>query len=721
MTKILGITIGTLLLTITGYSQPHWESIVLANSQWRYLVATSEPPSGWFEPTFDDSGWALGQGGFGYGDNDDNTVTPVANSVYLRIRFNLANKSIVEELLLDIDYDDAFVAYLNGAEVARSGNVTDNPARYNSHLTSTHEAVMYSGGTPERYPVRLTSLTQDENTLAVQIINESTNSSDMTGIVFLNGRINSSGIVFNAPPQWFKPPFEFTESNLPILKISTNGQSIPDEPKITATLGIINNSNGINRKDDPFSDYNGAIAIETRGSSSQNFEKKNYGFETRTPTGENNNVSLLGLPEENDWVLHGPYSDKSLMRNALTYYLGSKMGRWAPRTCFCELFINESYRGVYLLVEKIKRDKNRVDISKLEPNEVSGEDLTGGYILSIDRAEDHWVSPYKGVNGTDDIRINYIYPEFNEMPTQQKQYIRDYVTSFENALHGPNFTDPTHGYRAYIKTKSFVDYFIINELSRNVDAYRLSAFFVKDKGEKIAMGPLWDYNLAFGNADYYECQSTQGWVIPGIPFYDGYQPPFWWNRLRQDPYFNSELKKRWLELRAGALSKDNIFHFIDSTANLLSAAQVRNFTQFPVLGIYIWPNYFVGKTYAEEIDYMKRWIDQRLQWMDSQIDLLSIIDDEPMPDRYKTHAYPNPFADEVTISMVLYKKAVLTITVCNTQGVTLYRESHEFSEGEAFYTIPAGRFGRHHGLLIYEVRADGKLVSTGKIHRLPPR
>ena len=697
-------------------AQSHWESIILSNDQWRYLPAKSPPPADWYQTTFIDTSWSIGPGSIGYGDNDDNTLIDYVNSVYLRTTFQLNDKSIIEQLLLDIDYDDAFIAYLNGYEIARSPNVTDDPPQFNSSITYLHEALMYQGGQPERYEASVNELVDGKNTFAVQILNESTNSSDLTGLIFLHAKINSPDTLFKNTPDWFREPLTFEESNLPLIIINTQGQVIPDEPKINVHMGIINNPGSINRKTDPFNEYDGIIGIEIRGSSSQMFEKKNYTIETRTPAGENNNVPLLGMPPENDWVLHGPYSDKSLIRNALTFQLGNEMDQWAPRTKFCELYINDDYRGVYLLMEKIKRDSGRVDISKLNPDEISGSDLTGGYILSIDRPGDYWISPYPGMYGGD-IIINYIYPDYVDMPVEQQQYIKDYVTTFEYVLQGSDYRDPEKGYRAYADIYSFIDYFLINELNRNVDAYRLSAFFYKNKNGKLTMGPLWDHNLSFGNADYYEGFNQQGWVMHGVDPGDWFQIPFWWPRLRQDDFFNLEMKKRWQYLRQGPFAEDHIFEIIDSLATLLDDAKDRNFYRFTVLGKYIWPNYFIGQSYEDEINFMKDWISQRICWMDSQIELINPVNENELANAYETYAFPNPFTSQVTIRTMLYDSAYVTITIYDVVGQLVYQEEKYCISGLTDFTISNVFFNNQPGIFIFEVRVKGERLTTGKIIR----
>ncbi len=149
-------------------------------------------------------------------------------------------------------------------------------------------------------------------------------------------------------------------TSLPLVVIDTWGETIPDNPKITSWLKVIENGTGFgNNQSQPATDYEGYAGIEIRGQSSQMFPKKSYSIELRNATMADSSVSLLGMPAESDWVLYAPYSDKTMLRNALTYYLGSRMGEWQPRYRFCEVYLNGEYNGVYMLIENIKRDSNR--------------------------------------------------------------------------------------------------------------------------------------------------------------------------------------------------------------------------------------------------------------------------------------------------------------------------------------------------------------------------
>ena len=606
----------------------HWETVVFDNDSWKYLEGTYEPDTNWRKLTFNDASWLQGQGGVGYGDADDNTIINPVTSLYLRKTFAIIDTSEIAEAILHIDYDDAFVAYLNNVEIARSniGTLGDHPL-YNQGSTALHEAQMYQGGNPDQFIINTqllnNILTQGNNILSVQVHNDNISSSDLTSRIFLSLGINTTSTNYLPTPTWFQPPLIFTTSNLPIVVINTNGQTIVDDPRIVCDMGIIDNGFGtINSINDPFNDYNGKISIEYRGSSSQTFPKKPYALETQDSIGNNNNVSLLGMPIENDWILYAPYSDKALMRNFLTFDLGRKMGHYSPRTVYCELVINGDYKGIYILMEKIKRDKDRVDIAKLDTDDLAGDSLTGGYIIKVDKYTGtggvDWLSDFPNISGGS-LYIQYHYPEATALQPQQLNYIEQYVDSFEYALNGLNFADTSIGYAKYIDINSFIDFYIINEISKNIDGYRLSTYMHKDKqskGGKLTMGPFWDFNLAFGNADYCNGGITSGWEVNGGC---GGNNPFWFERLLDDTIYENKLKCRWEYLREKSFHQDSLFNFIDSMALYLNDAQQRNFQQWPSLGTYVWPNFYVGNTYQDELIFFKTWIGDRLVWIDNNL------------------------------------------------------------------------------------------------------
>ncbi len=476
-----------------------------------------------------------------------------------------------------------------------------------------------------------------------------------------NGSLINWNITFgNNPSGVFLPD----SSDIPIVIINSNGQHIPDEPKITAHMGIIDNGPGqINHLSDSCNGYDGYIGIEMRGSSSQSFPKKPYALETRDSSGNNLNVALLGMPAENDWCLIPNYSDKTLMRNSFTYDMARNMGRWAPRSRFCEVFINGEYQGVYVLMEKIKKDNNRVNISTLLPSEITGDDLTGGYIIKIDKGtgagNDGWESGFLPPvnNNGQRIYFQYHYPEPDLINVQQKNYIQAFIDTFETVLNGPQFNNPLTGYYKFADLNSFVDYFILNEISKNVDGYRLSTFLYKDRnsqGGKVVMGPVWDFDLAYRNADYCSGDDFTGWAYQfgNICSGDGWQLPFWWNKMLTDSVFTNTLKCRWLNLRADLLDTIHIFNYIDSIYAFINQAQVRNFYQWPILGTYVWPNpQPIPTTYDGEIQSLKKWFRNRLNWLDSNMPGTCYnVAAESILHKNALDFYPNPASEKISIT-----------------------------------------------------------------------
>jgi len=452
-----------------------------------------------------------------------------------------------------------------------------------------------------------------------------------------------------------------TESNLPIILIETGGEEITDEGKVDGTMKIYFKEDGsMNSINDEPNDYDGTIQIKLRGQTSLFlFDKKSYSLETTDAEGKDSTVNLLDMPKESDWVLHGPFSDKSLMRNALLYTMADDILSYSPRVQMVEIIVNEDYKGVYLFTEKIKRDDSRVDIAKLKDDDISGEEVTGGYILKFDKAdveEIGWQSPY-GISASQPTNFIYEYPSWDDIAPEQAEYIENWMTDFENVLASNNFADPDEGYSKYINVETFIDHLLLNELSRNVDAYRLSTYMYKTKDDdedekpgQLYMGPVWDYNLAFGNANYCDGNRTDGWAYDfnDVCDDDFWQVHFWWKRLLEDPVFEEELRAKWEKLRNGKFSDANITAWIDDFESQLIGPQVRNFERWPVLGTYIWPNAFIGNTYGEEVDFLRIWLMDRLHWMDNELDIEVSVESELSAEQLNVS--PNPASHNLSIT-----------------------------------------------------------------------
>ncbi len=502
-----------------------------------------------------------------------------------------------------------------------------------------------------------------------------------------------------------------TSSNLPIIIINS-GAPIPDEPKITATMKIIDNPNGMNEVETDTFAFEGTIGVEIRGQSSQSFPKHGYGVETRDENGDDHNVSLLGMPKESDWVIHSPYSDKSLIRNAMAYSIAGELMAYAPRVRMAEAIINNDYLGVVLWTEKIKRDKNRVDISKLKKDDNEGDKLTGGYIIKFDKGDEvGWESKYRPISGqSKKTRFLLNYPKISKISDPQRAYIKSYIDEFEDVLMSENYTDSENGYAKYIDVGSFVNTIILNELTRNVDGYRLSTYMYKDrdsKGGKLAMGPTWDHNLAWGNAVFCVGSNTAGWgyefnnVCPD----DYWVNHVWWERLLSDDNFKKLVKKRWQSLREGILSTSSLHQRVDDYVTLLEKPQERNFKRWSVLDEYVWPNNFVGDTYEREIEYLKNWIEDRTVWLDKNFDSLTAVRD--IANVTETMVSPNPASQFINITSDIPLRRIDIFEMSGRHIV-----SHSLQENHS--TIDISGINSKGALWYRLVTQDGEII-TGKI------
>ena len=431
-----------------------------------------------------------------------------------------------------------------------------------------------------------------------------------------------------------KPPFD----GISVIRIVTGGVDIGYETKIPAFMDILQNGEVIQQL---------KIGIEIRGATSAGFEKRSYSIEVRGADGSESDTEVLGLPSENDWILYAPYSEKTLLNNYLAYDWSRQIGQYAVRTKWVEVQLNGQYEGVYLFMEKIKRDQDRVNIQKLTPQDNSADLVTGGYILKIDKAvgeapsggwpdatylepysfrsdydTDGSLLPYPPFNGkqSQETYFLYSYPKPEEITASQRTYIGGFIRDFETALAEEDFTGQDRAYTDYIDVPSFVDHLILNEMTGNPDAYRLSTFLHKDRGGLLKMGPVWDFNIGFGNDGR---SRTDAWIWQYNDYYGGdlWLVPFWWEKLMQDPQFRSAVKNRWTELRARTFSTETLLKQIDEEVAFLKTqgAVDRNYERWPVIGVPLPFNSFVGQSYDEEVTYLKTWLSNRLSWMDQQI------------------------------------------------------------------------------------------------------
>jgi hypothetical protein len=520
---------------------------------------------------------------------------------------------------------------------------------------------------------------------------------------------------------------QLTTSKLPIFIINTKGQTIVDEPKILAELKVVYNGEG---KDNKLTDteyhYNSFVGIEHRGSSSQMFPKKPFGIELRTEKGENNPLALCGLPKESDWILYASYNEKSLMHNVLSMSLARQIGMNASRTKYVEVVIDNLYQGVYVLMEKIKIDKNRVDIATLKPEDTAGDELTGGYIVKIDKSTGTnygtFRSNYTNTNG---FANQYFYHLPKTINDTQRNYIRAYIRKFEDAVYGKDYKDELNGYAQYVDLSSFAKMFIINEVSRNIDGYRISSYFYKDKdskGGKLTASPPWDYDISYGNADYCQGQRYDLWAYKfnEICPRDGLQVPVFWERMVSDPKFIGELRNVYFEQRkrGGVLDHDRIVKEIDNLKLNLGEAAVRNFQKWPIIGTYVWPSPRpVPATWDLELVELKNWIFNRLTWMDRNFPEEFVVTSNELPSEIlQVTAFPNPFVDKLQVKISSQNTQKAEVSFSDITGRVILKKAIELASGENF--VDFDQIQNVNDFLFLKVKTASGVMELKKVVRV---
>jgi subtilisin-like proprotein convertase family protein len=504
------------------------------------------------------------------------------------------------------------------------------------------------------------------------------------------------------------------ESNLPIVTITTaNYLTIIDEPKTSAVMRIYNNETGAINHTTDIPIYKGNIGIEIRGNYSAILPQKPYSFETRDSLGQPQDTSLLGMPKEHDWCLLANYNDKVMLRNSLAYRLSRKMGHYACRTKHCEVYLNGEYQGVYLFSETIKRDKKRVNIAKMTDTTAAPSTITGGYIIKNDifNVSNGWQTTFPPLDVPSlNPALIYHYPKFTNITLSQKAYLRTFVNQLETALYGSNFADTTVGYRKYIDVRSFHDYFIMQELTRNNDGFKKSCFFHKDRNtidSKLKAGPVWDFDWAWKNID--DCwpmafTDGSGWSYQ-VNSCGPDSPSLAWNvRLLEDSTYANELRCRWNELRQTVLHQDSIFAYINEKAAYLDAAQARHHAYWGNMGSDTGSPEMTTQpiTYAGHVTQFRDWILQRMTWLDANMPgTCALVSSENLMPKTTKNAFtifPNPahgqfnvVLSDAVLNQISKQKPILNLY--NTLGQNVYATSinaTQTTQNIVLPTLPSG-------------------------------
>ena len=476
-----------------------------------------------------------------------------------------------------------------------------------------------------------------------------------------------------------------TSSNLPIVIISTDKNpntnqplQIVDNSRVLASMKIIKRPDGsrnfyTDRTTAEFLNYDGRINIEIRGSSSQGLSKKPYGLTTlKADNVTNNNVSLLGMPKENDWILNSLAFDPSLIRDYLSYNLSRQMGNYAPRTVFCEVIVNNEYRGLYLLQEKIKADSNRVDIVKMETTDNTFPNVTGGYITKADKTTGGdpvaWTMPSYSWSP----EFIHDLPKPEEVTSQQNTYIKGQFFSLATTANANNISF-ANGFPSVIDVPTFIDFMISNELASNADGYQFSTFFHKDRNGKLRAGPIWDFNLTYNN-------DLPGWIVRSKPdiwqFSDGENDGAkFWTDLFNNTTYKCYMSKRWNALiqNGQPLNYYRIATFIDETVNTISEAANRENQKWGTLS-----------EFSIELTKLKSFLSTRISWITSNLGSFSACNSVAVPSLVITKINYNP----ATSSNFPESNDLEFIEIKNTGTTTVNLTGIYFRELGVTYNFP---------------------------------
>ncbi len=383
--------------------------------------------------------------------------------------------------------------------------------------------------------------------------------------------------------------------SIPTVRLFTDGKALIRDKE--------NYVNGSVRVEDPACIYSadtlyeGRMRIRGRGNSTWGMPKKPYKIKL------DEKASLLGMPKDKEWCLLANYSDKTLLRNITAMEVSRILDMaWTPRMRSVDVYLNDEYLGCYTLSEHKKVAAARVDIDTDE----------GDVYLEIEENQDEPRCFWTGMG------VPIMFSDPDEPDDALFDSTVKYFEEFEAALQANDFTDPEKGYAAYIDVDSFVNYYIIQELVKNVDGnLRKSSFLTRSPGGKMVMYHVWDFDLALGNCDYFDAAVGCGYTGFFIKDYGSWGRNWgWYPRLFSDPAFVDKVQARWKEVLP---QLKNVPDFIDVQRTLLYGAEERNFERWDILNRYVWPNAKVLGTYAAELNYLKTFYTGRLNWLDTNL------------------------------------------------------------------------------------------------------
>jgi len=385
------------------------------------------------------------------------------------------------------------------------------------------------------------------------------------------------------PGEWTKLTARSYKPTLPIVAIVTEGREpiTSKEQYLDASLKIKPNGSNVSK-------FKADLGVRGRGNYTWTEPKKPYKLKLAEKS------ELLGMPESKHWALLANWADPSQLRTSAAMFLGEQTQlAWTPKTRHVEVQLNGKYLGLYQLAETVRIEENRVDIDEMSPSDTDPTAITGGYLLEHDfRREQNQEFGFVSTLGQD-IVVKKPEPDAKDGISEedlapQLAYVSDYVNAFEASLPS--------GYAPYIDTRSFIDWYLVQELVRNPDSTFTSNFMYKPRSEKLFAGPLWDFDIAVGQRD--SERSTAGWYLrPGSP---------WYSRLFTSPAFADDARKAWAEAAPGFRGVESYLQNIDAEIKQARKSNTKR-----------WPEMEPKPT--DRVNFLTQWLNERTNWMESNL------------------------------------------------------------------------------------------------------
>lgn len=397
-------------------------------------------------------------------------------------------------------------------------------------------------------------------------------------------------------------------TNLPTVIINTvNAEEPYDKEHDIVSNIIIISENGTNVLEAP-----GESRL--RGNNSMTHPKKPYRIKF-----DKKQQPLDAPAKAKKWTLINNYGDKTLMRNMIAFEVARNVGmEYVPYSRPVDVILNGEYKGCYQLSDQIEVGEGRVPVAEMEETDIADEALTGGYLIEVDAYASGEISWFQSSRG---IPVTIKSPDDDKITPEQTNYIKSYFNKLENAAYSVKYDSPTTGYRTLLDINSFLQHFIVGEVSGNTDTYWSTYMYKKRNDPKFYVGPVWDFDLAFENDNRtYPINNKTCYIYQWVNSSSAGTMDVLVERIVvNDTRTAGDLLEMWSATRANGLSGESLCDFVDKWAAEMDASQRLNFMRWDILNTKVHENPQASGSYEGEVAWVKNYLRERIAWMDNKI------------------------------------------------------------------------------------------------------